>query len=86
PLLAWYLVSLLGGLLTGIIYVGDAGLRLAGKTEPVATGMRVLSILLAVVVMVLIQLVPAVGSLVMLLLFLLGLGAFQLQAWHRYAH
>jgi cytoskeletal protein CcmA (bactofilin family) len=85
PLLAYYLVSLLGGLLTGVITVGDAGLRLIGKADPGARGLRVLSIVLALVALVLIQIIPVVGGLALLLLFLLGLGALQLQAWRRYS-
>lgn len=86
PLLAWYLVSLLGGLLTGVIFVGDAGLRLLlGKEGARSRGLRVLSIVLALVAIILIQLVPVAGALAVLALFLLGLGALQLQAWYSYS-
>jgi cytoskeletal protein CcmA (bactofilin family) len=85
PLLAWYLVSLLGGFLTGVIFVGDAGLRLMGKDESAARGMRVLSIVVALFALVLIQIIPVLGELAVFVLFLLGLGAFQLQVWHNYS-
>ncbi len=85
PLLAYYLVSLLGGLLTGVIYVGDAGLRLMGRAGSAAKGMRVLSIVVALVAILLIQVIPVVGALAVLVLFVLGLGALQLQIWRRYS-
>lgn len=86
PLLAWYLVSLLGGMLTGVIFVGNTGLRLLlGKAGTQTRGLRVLSIVVALVAIVLIQIIPAVGGLAVLALFLLGLGALQLQAWRRYS-
>ena len=84
PLLAWYLVSLLGGFLTAVISVGDVGLRLVGKAGA-GRGLRVLSVLLALIALLLIQLIPALGGPVMLALLILGLGAFQLQAWRRYS-
>jgi predicted permease len=85
PLLAWYLVSLLGGFLTGVIFVGDAGLRLMGKDESATRGMRVLSIVVALVALVLIQIIPVLGGLAVFVLFLLGLGALQLQVWRSYS-
>lgn len=85
PLLAWYLLSLLGGLLTGVIYAGDVGLRLAGKAGSAARGTRVLSIVLAVLALLLIQLIPVLGALAVLVLFVLGLGALQHQAWRSYS-
>jgi cytoskeletal protein CcmA (bactofilin family) len=85
PLLAYYLVSLLGGLLTGVIYVGDAGLRLMGKAGSAAKGMRVLSIVVALVALLLIQIIPVFGALVVFVLFVFGLGALQLQIWRTYS-
>jgi len=85
PLLAWYLVSLLGGFLTGVISVGDAGLRLMGKAGSGAKGMRVLSIVVALVALLLIQIIPVVGGLAVFVLFVLGLGALQLQIWRSYS-
>jgi cytoskeletal protein CcmA (bactofilin family) len=85
PLLAWYLVSLLGGFLTGVIFVGDAGLRLMGKDESATRGMRVLFIVVALVALVLIQIIPVLGGLAVFVLFLLGLGALQLQVWRSYS-
>ena len=83
PLLAWYLVSLLGAFLTAAIFVGDVGMRLVGK-DGASRGLRLLSVVLAIVALLLIQLIPLFGGLLVLILFLLGLGGFQLQAWRRY--
>ena len=85
PLLAWYAVSLLAGLLTGVIFVGDAGLRLVGKGYTTTGGMRMLSIVLGLVALMVVQIIPVVGGLVMLVLFVLGLGALQLAAWRGYS-
>ncbi len=85
PLLAYYLVSLLGGLLTGVIYAGDTGLRLMGKAETATKGMRILSIVVALVTLLLIQIIPVIGALAVFVLLLLGLGALQLQIWRTYS-
>ncbi len=85
PLLAWYLLTLLGGFLTGVLYVGDVGLRLLGKAESGGKGWRVLSILLALIVIVLVQIIPVLGGLAVFVLFVLGLGALHLQVWRRYS-
>lgn len=85
PLLALYLVSLLGGLLTGVIFVGDAGLRLTGLAGSAAKGLRVLSIVVALVVLLLIQIIPVLGALAVFALFVFGYGALQHQVWRRYA-
>jgi cytoskeletal protein CcmA (bactofilin family) len=85
PLLAGYLVSLLFGLLSGVIFVGDAGLRLAGRAETAGTGMRVFSFAVALAAILLLQLVPLLGTLIMLLVFVPGFGAFHLQLWRTYS-
>jgi len=85
PLFAWYLVSLLGGFLTGVIFVGDTGLRLMGRAGTAGKGMRVLSIVIALAVLVLIQMIPVLGGLAVFVLFLLGLGALQLRLWRVYS-
>ena len=85
PLLAWYLVSLLGGFLTGVISIGDAGLRLMGKADTGTRGMRVLSIVVALATLLVIQIIPVAGALALFVLFVLGLGALQLQIWQAYS-
>jgi hypothetical protein len=83
--LACYLVSLLLGFLSGVIFAGDAGLRLAGKAGTTGRGMRVLSIAVALAGILLIQLVPVLGAMTMLMLFVFGSGAFYLQIWRAYS-
>jgi cytoskeletal protein CcmA (bactofilin family) len=85
PLLAWYLVSLLGGFLGAVIFVGDSGLRILGKAGSAGKGIRVLSIVFALIALLLLQMIPAFGGLALFALFLLGLGALQLQVWRAYS-
>jgi len=84
-LLAGYLVSLLLGLLSGVIFVGDAGLRLAGRAETAGKGIRVLSFAIALAVILLLQLVPVLGTLMMFVVFMGGFSAFHLLLWRTYA-
>jgi len=85
PLLAGYLVSLLLGLLGGVIFVGDAGLRLAGRAETAGTGMRALSVAVSLAAILLLQLVPVLGTLLTFVVFVCGFGAFHLQLWRTYS-
>lgn len=85
PLLAGYLVSLLLGLLSGVIIAGDAGLRLAGRAETAGKGMRALSFAVALAAILLLQLVPVLGTLTKLVVFVAGFGAFHLQLWRAYS-
>lgn len=85
PVLACYLVSLLLGPLSGVVFAGDAGLRIAGKAETAGKGMRMLSIAVALAGIMLIQLVPVLGAMTMLMLFVFGSGAFYLQIWRAYS-
>jgi hypothetical protein len=86
PLLAGYLVSLLAGLLSGVIFAGDMGLRLSGAADATGRGKRILSIAIALAAILLFRLVPLVGGWVMLLLFVLGFGAFHLHIWRIYTN
>lgn len=84
--LAGYLVSLLAGFLTGVIFAGDAGLRLLGGADAVGKGRRILSIMIALAVILMFRHVPVVGEFVMLVLFVLGFGALHLQLWRSYTN
>ncbi len=84
-MLALYVITLLLGALAGIFSVGDLGLRLLGKRDEASRGLRVLSIIAAVVVLVVIGLVPVLGGLVTFLVWLAGLGAIQLSLYRVYA-
>lgn len=83
-LLALYLVLLLLGFLTGVLYIGDWGLRLAGRAAVPAKGWYVIAIVLALVVLWAVRLVPVLGTLAIFALLLFGLGALTLYLWRRY--
>ncbi|MEZ5542157.1 MAG: hypothetical protein R3F42_08940 [Pseudomonadota bacterium] len=85
PLLAGYLISLLLGFLSGVIFLGDAGLRLAGRADAAGKGLRAVSFAIALAVILLLQLVPVLGAMAMFALFVCGLGAFHLQLWRAYS-
>lgn len=84
PLLAGYLVSLLLGFLSGVIFAGDAGLRLAGRADTAGKGLRAVSFAIALVAILLLQLVPVLGALAVFTLFVFGFGAFHMQLWRAY--
>ena len=77
-LLALYFVVLLFGFLIGIYFLSDMGVRWLRKETQISKGWRVLSIIIAVIILMLIQLIPILGFLVALFLFLFGLGALTL--------
>lgn len=82
--LALYLVFLLLGFLTGILNVGDWGLRLVRRGTAPTKGWRVLSIAAAFVALWVIRFVPILGGLVVFALLVFGLGALVLYLWRRY--
>ncbi|MGD8483233.1 MAG: polymer-forming cytoskeletal protein [Thioalkalispiraceae bacterium] len=83
-LLACYLVLLLVGLLNGMLYVADRGLRLVSKQKEIGKGLRTVAIIMAFIALGVVQLVPFLGGLVVLLLLLIGLGALNLAGWRVY--
>lgn len=85
-MLALYLMSLLLGFLTGIVNVGEWGLRFIDRAQTATKGWRVLSIVAALLALWLVRFVPILGGLVVFAIFVLGLGALTLYLWRRYAH
>jgi len=83
-LAAAYLLMVVIGGLTGVIYVSDVSLRRLFKKESASKGVMVLSLIGAFVVLGLVQLIPLLGSLVVLLLTVLGIGALKYQFWQQY--
>jgi len=73
-ILAFYFVALITGLLIGCFFVGDWGARLF-KKELETTAHKLISLILAIVVIGLLQLIPVIGCLLVFALLLLGLGA-----------
>ncbi|QKT02694.1 hypothetical protein HUS23_02090 [Ectothiorhodospiraceae bacterium 2226] len=84
-LAAAYLVTLLAGLLTGILYLGDRGLRLA-RRAPLEPGRaaQALAFIVALIAVLLLSRVPLLGPLALLVLWLLGIGALVLAVHARY--
>lgn len=83
-LLATYLVFLLAGFLSAVIYVADRGLHLIGKREPISKGLCSAGIIITIIVLTILQLIPILGGLISFLLLLLGLGALNLKSWRVY--
>lgn len=82
--LAVYLMFLLLGFLTGILYIGDWGLRLIDRAKTATKGWRVLSIIAALLALWIVRFVPVLGGLVGFAILLFGLGALTLYLWRRY--
>lgn len=70
-----YLPLLLVGFLTGMLFAGGLLLRLVGRGGTASRGWRVLSLLVAFVVLGLLGLVPVLGFLLTLAALVFGLGA-----------
>ncbi|WP_028669535.1 polymer-forming cytoskeletal protein [Saccharospirillum impatiens] len=83
-LLAFYLLMLLLGTVTGSVFLASLGLRLTGKDESAARTLSAIAVALAVIVVQVIQMIPVAGSLLTLVLFLAGFGAAVATVWRRY--
>ncbi len=81
---ALYAVALLAGYLMAAFFLGERLLRLAGRTQ-VGTPWRIAALALALAALWLLRQIPYVGSLLMLVALLFGLGALALQAFTQYA-
>ena len=76
-----YVVLLMLGYLVAALVVGDLLLERLGTEKFNSLGWRVLFLFLALVALSLVRHVPLIGGLVILLLFLAGIGAFTMQSW-----
>lgn len=83
-LAAIYLLMVVSGGLTSVIYVSDVALRRLFKKHEAGKGVTVLVLLGAFVLFALVQLIPLLGSIVVLLLSVMGIGAMQYQFWQQY--
>ena len=81
--LGYGLLVLLGGLF-GVYVVGALGLWVLGRQETVSTRAQVACLVGAVIVLWLVSLIPVLGGLAMLLVFLAGVGGLSRAGWHRY--
>jgi hypothetical protein len=80
---AYLLMVVLGGM-TGVIYVSDVTLRRLFKKEAAGKGVMVLTLIGAFILLALVQIIPFIGSLVVFLLVVMGIGALKYQFWQRY--
>jgi cytoskeletal protein CcmA (bactofilin family) len=82
-LLAVYLVILFTGYLAGAMFVADTGLSRLGKTE-VSKVLRAVSLAIALLVLIIVNLIPLVGSLINWAVLLAGIGALSRQLYSQY--
>ena len=82
-LLALYCVALLSGFLIACFFIADRGAKLL-KLDITSRGRRLISVVAVIFVLGLIQLIPLLGSLILFLMLLLGLGAGLLQLRYVY--
>lgn len=83
-LLALYLIMLFIGFVAGIYLISEMILKLLGKSTGTFTVWRLLTAAVAIIFIMAVQLVPLVGGLGLIVLFLLGLGAAVIQLYRRY--
>lgn len=82
---ALYLLLLLAGFLMGIFYVGQLSFGLSRRSD-VSHTKRLLAFAAALVVVTLLGLVPLLGSLLLLVLLLLGMGALMVEMYRAYVY
>lgn len=76
-----YVVLLLLGYLVGAIFVGDTVLERIGSAKLDSVWWRALFMFLALIAIAIVKVVPLIGGLVVLLLFVAGIGAFTMRSW-----
>lgn len=78
-----YLLLLFLGWIVAAIFIGQRGLAMAGGAAPASTGLRLLALLLALLVLSLLRHVPLVGGIAAFLALIAGIGALVSQGWAR---
>jgi len=76
-----YIVLLMLGYLVAALFVGDTVLARLGTERANSVAWRLLFLLLALVALSIVRQVPLIGGFAVLLLFLVGIGAFTLRSW-----
>lgn len=84
-LAALYAVALLLAYLTAAVFLGELGTRLVGRGPERSAGGRMLSLVLALVVLALIGLIPIAGWIIVWLAVVTGLGAASQHAFRRWS-
>lgn len=82
---ALYAVALLLGFLTTAFFLGDLGSRLLRRGPELSKGWRVLSLIVAILVLGLLWLTPIAGTVILLFVLLFGLGAWSIHGYQIYA-
>jgi cytoskeletal protein CcmA (bactofilin family) len=82
--LAVYLVMLLLGYLTAVLFLADAGLARVRQGETPSPGWRLVALAVTLLVLGLLRLVPVLGCLIGFLVLVFGLGALTRAIWRRY--
>lgn len=83
-LAAAYLLMVVTGGLTGVVYVTDVALRRILKKESAGKGITVLILIVAFILLGLVQLIPLLGSLLVFVLTVMGIGALKYRLWQQY--
>ncbi len=83
-LIAFLGLALLLGFLTFAVFLGEAGVRLAGRSPDLSPGWRILTLAGGVTVLALIRFIAVLGNLTLLVALVAGLGAWSLHAWRTY--
>lgn len=83
-LAAAYLLMVVSGGLSSVIYVSDVVLRKLFKKTEAGKGVTVLVLVGVFILFALVQLVPLLGSLAVFLLSVMGIGALLHQFWQQY--
>jgi cytoskeletal protein CcmA (bactofilin family) len=76
-----YVVLMLLGYLIAAIFVGDTALEKISKAKMDSAWWRVLFMFLALVAIAIVKAVPFIGGVIVLLLFIAGIGAFTMRSW-----
>jgi hypothetical protein len=69
------------GYLIAAIFVGDTALEKISKAKMDSAWWRVLFMFLALVAIAIVKAVPFIGGVIVLLLFIAGIGAFTMRSW-----
>ncbi len=84
-LLAVYLLVILFGLLTGMLYFSDLALRRIFKQAQSSKAKRIVTFIVTTIIIYFLILIPILGALLLLFMLVAGIGAIQLQLWQKYS-
>ena len=83
-ILVLYLLMLLAGFVTGMLFLGDGLLRITRQPRDAARGRRVLSLATAFLILWLLGFIPVIDTLLIFAATVLGTGALKLQMYRMY--